>query len=574
MYSRRDIGFGILWAVFAWSVGTGSAGIPAIQENRAIVAQNGAPKAMIVLAERPTRSAQLGAKELQTHILAITGARIEIVAETNAPVAGLLPIFVGESGPTRAAGLTSAGMAPQESLVRITGEAITLIGRDDPDTGPVTYEANGVWPGFRNDKPFFALGTLHAVYDFLEDLCGVRWYMVTELGACIPKQNTLAFAPQEHRSAPWARYRITSRNVWQIPGELSWGDKPMTPAPARDNNLFLLRCRLGGEPYNVCHSLGDYHVRFGAKHPEWFVGKPGPEIQLRFDNPEVIRQVAEDADVFFSLPIEERRFGGRGSVAASYGAGNYFPVVPNDNRDFGTNINPPLQESRRRIGHYGSGVASDYYFTFVNRVAAAVAANHPGGRISSIAYADMFEPPTFPLGTNVTVSVCMADGWGADSYGLSVLKQWCKAASQVYVWEYYLHDLTAVPAFKPHAVGAYLTELERMGVQGWFSEMPSFHGKGLYWNPALYHLDAYMTYRMLRKRGMDWQRELELYYQNFYGPAAAPMRRFWETLETIGASLPGSGPIEKWASPAMAKAIDTMEKELRAAESQAIESPY
>ncbi|MDD5707158.1 MAG: carbohydrate-binding family 9-like protein [Kiritimatiellae bacterium] len=52
------------------------------------------------------------------------------------------------------------------------------------------------------------------------------------------------------------------------------------------------------------------------------------------------------------------------------------------------------------------------------------------------------------------------------------------------------------------------------------------------------------------------------------------MRRFWETLETIGASLPGGGPIEKWASPAMAKAIDTMEKELRAAESQAIESPY
>ncbi len=564
----------MLWAGLSWAACGGAVESNAGRDARATVAQDGAPKAVIVLGDQPTRSAQLGAKELQAHIRAITGAELAIVTEPQPLPAGLLPICVGESQATRALGLTSAGMAPRESLVRVTSAAVILLGRDDPDTGPVTYEANGVWPGFRADKPFYELGTLHAVYDFLEDFCGVRWYMVTDLGTCIPKQATLAFAPQEHRATPWARYRITTRNLWQIPGELSWGDKEMTPAPARENNLFLLRCRLGGEPYNVCHSLSDYYTRFGDSHPEWFVGKPGPDIQLRFNHPGVFRQIVDDANAFFSTPPGERRFGVRGTVASSYAAGNYFPVVPNDNRDFGTDTDPPLQESRRQPGRYGSGVASDYYFAFVNRVAAAVAEKHPGAWISSIAYSDMFEPPTFPLASNVAVSVCMADGWAADSYGLNVLKRWCEKSRHVYVWEYYLHAVTAVPVFRPHAVGEYLTELERIGVQGWFSEMPSFHGKGLHRNPALYHLDAYLTYRMLRKRGMDWQRELELYYRNFYGPAADPMRRFWDALETVGQNLPTGSAIEKWASPAMGQAIESMEKDLLAAEALATESPY
>lgn len=541
--------------------------------------KKGSPKSVIILAKKPTRSAQLAAKELQEHIRGISGADLQIIKENEKIPQGMLPIYVGESEATREVGLISVHFAVQESLIRIADKYLVFIGHDDQDFGPISYERNGAWPGFPHlgQKPFFRLGTLYAVYDFLERVCGVRWYMVTDLGRVMPKEKTLDFELTEKRFKCWTTYRDTTRNHWQIPGEIPEQGKKMTLASIRDNNLFLFRTRIGGEPRWVTHSVMDYGTRFGKEHPDWFVGKPGPSIQLHYDNPEVIEQVAKDAMVYFSKTFAKRRFGVMSNPdcnAEYWSAGDFFAVAPGDNRDYGDKTNPPLQPERRGKG-FGTGVASNYIFTWVNNVARKVHKEYPDKWIYTIAYADMFEPPDFEMESNVAVAVCMADGWD-DSQGMKVLKAWRKKVSRLSTWEYCLDDTISFPRVRPRQIAKYISQLEDMNIDGMFIEPPAFHGQGGYRNPGLYHLNHYITFLMLRERDVDIESVLKEYYELFYGPAARHMEKFWNILESLhkDKEINAAGTFAKWASPVLENRLNNMRSLMEKSQQVADREPY
>lgn len=521
--------FCVCWAALAI---VGGAPAHAQAATPVTLVRDGEAQAVIVLADRPTRSAQLAAAELAAHVELISGATLATYREGEWDADdGRLPIYVGESGATRMMGLTSHRMATQESLVRVADDHMVLIGRDDRDFGEIDYEGTGTWPGFNAQRPYYRLGTLHAVYDLLERDLGVRWYMVTELGTVAPSERTLRLETGQRRVRPWTRYRMPSKTRWEKPGRVTdtREREALTLAAQRDNNLFMLRSRLGGEPFNANHSISDWHVRFGDEHPEWFVGgQPGPAVQLRFDHPGVIEQLAADAEAFFSAPFSERRFGLSDPQAARVSAGDYFSVQPKDNRDWGSDTEPPLAPHRHEDGRAGAGVASDYLFHAVNRVAERVGEVYPDRFISTLAYADTFLPPTFDLHPNVAVQVCMMDGW--DDRSLRVLRDWRPRVAQLYTWEYYIDRWESFPRVRPREIADYIGELERLGVDGFFVEMPSVQGQAGNVNPALYHLNAYVTWKMLREPGVKVDALLAEYYRLFYGPAADPMKRFWETL--------------------------------------------
>lgn len=540
------------------------------------IVKDGKVKSIIVLGEKPTRSAQLAAKELQDHVNVISGANIPIIKENESIPKDKYPIYVGEGKFTRKHGLISDKFASQESLIKATPEYAILIGRDDPDFGPISYEKNGAWPGIRKwgITPFYRLGTLYAVYNLLEDAFGVRWYMVTDLGRVAPKKKTLALKLGETKNRPWTIFRNSTRNHWQIPGEMPV-KKPMTSASERDNNLFMFRTRIGGEPYRSVHSVTDYWKRFGEKHPDWFVDKPGPHVQLKYDNPEVIKQVVKDANNFFKKPFSVRRFGTPVNASERESRGNFFAVVPPDNRNFGDNPQPPLQPERRHKGLYGNGVFSNYIFTWVNNVAKQVAKTYPDYYISTIAYAGMFEPPEFSIEPNVAVQVCMADGW--KGFGLENLKKWRERVSRLYTWEYYIDSQTAFPLIRQHDIANYIAELEKMNIDGMFIEPPAFYGGTVYKNPALYHLNHYITFRGLREKNMNIEAVLDEYYKLFYGPAEKPMKEFWtlmEKLPKIQEDLKEKGAYYKWASPEFEKTLKGLENALDQARNLATKEPY
>jgi hypothetical protein len=531
------------------------------------IVDNGTPTAVIVLSEQPTCSAQLAAAELQEHIRLMTGAELPLISEKDAIPSGSVPLYIGESGPTRLKGIISSSMSPQEYVVRITPDAIYMVGRDDSEFGPIDYERLGAWKGF---SLYSRVGTLYAVYDFLEKKCGVRWYMVTDIGRVIPERKTLQVSLQDKRVRLWSSYRRVGRAGWPDPTDTGAFDlmgvrRYKKYAAARDNTLYALRTRYGGEPYAVNHSITGYHERFAKDHPDWWVdGVAGKSKQLRFHHPEVVAQVATDAKEYFSHPFTERQRGIKGQFSA---AGDYFGVVPLDNRDYGEEAKPPLQPERRILGKSGSGRASNYIFTWVNNVAAEVAKVYPDVWISTIAYGDMFMPPDFPMEPNVAVSVCMVDGW-EEGFGMDMLKEWRKKVSRLSTWNYH-YSWGRFPILRPGEIARYIRTLREMGTFGFFMEVGDM-------GPAISHIDYTVATRSLIDRDVDIEKVLDEYYRLFYGPAEKPMRDFWTSLQETSAYVYKEELSRNlsWIKGATDERIALWERHLSEARSLAVKEPY
>ena len=533
--------------------------------------RDGRPSSAIVLATKPTRSAQLAAKELQHHVRLITGAELPILRGDAAIPEGHVPISVGGARVVRGVGLASSSFRPQEHLVRVTSDRVLLMGHDRPDYDAITYEQNGAWPGLDIGSPAFQVGTLYAVYDFLEALCGVRWYMVTDLGTVFPAAKTLSVPCVERRRRPWTTYRRIGDRVWAKPGTFGTPDqmgyvRNHRYTSARDSLLYTLRTRQNGSSLSFAtHTLSIYNQRCAETHPDWFVGSaPGPSTQLRLWKDGVVEQVAKDTIDYFRRPYSERT---QPDPSFPPGLGDVCKVAPLDNRKFGKDCQPPRQPERK--GGFGDGQFSNYWFHFVNRVAKRVRKAHPDKWIAAPAYASHLEPPEFDLEPNVTVHVANTEGWEEGSYGLKNLRAWRGKVSRLFVYEYW-YPRFGFPLVRAGKIAAYIERLREMKVEGWNQE---FFGA----NPACEHRDFYVATKMLFDADAKLDDLLDEYYRLFYGPAERPMRRFWEAMEAECARAHGLRMRNKglvWLAVASGKFMETVRAALEEAEGLATVEPY
>lgn len=181
------------------------------------IVDEGRPRAEIVIAEQPPRAVKLAAKELQTYVEKITGARLAIVTSPT----GEMPveIFVGESDPTRSLGVTAAGLERDAFRMVAGPDWLALVGRDwdftpvepwarshnewlnnkqaewealagHPWLNPI---ASRIYRDYNKQLDIWNYdhrGSLNAVYAFLRSL-GVRWYMPGELGEILPQSKQI-----------------------------------------------------------------------------------------------------------------------------------------------------------------------------------------------------------------------------------------------------------------------------------------------------------------------------------------------------------------------------------------------
>ncbi|MHB8968900.1 MAG: DUF4838 domain-containing protein [Pirellulaceae bacterium] len=543
------------------TTGTTLAAVPA--EVQVTLARDGHPAATIVIAKKPTRAAQFAACELQWHLKQLTGGDFLIVDEA-APIQGL-PILVGDSQPVRALGIEPAQLANQEYLIRVTPEALVLVGRDKSDRGTVQYDqtpnqqAFDSWPGIWDEQ-----GTMYAVYDFLERCCNVRWFTPTEVGIDCPRQATLTVTGTELRRTPFMKYRYAayppSENYDQYTGLWPAGSAGGTKWEAAAypklrqrfagdgyglakrgwNTLFRLRHREGGEVCPGNHSLYGYYRRFWAeekgqeplfagRRADWFAqGYEGQPPQMCYTSRGLVEQVAKDACEFFAT--------GKSYPGAQAG-GDCFCVEPMDNAQFckcagcqkwltGRDADSPF---------FTNGRHSDYFFQFVNEVAKIVGQKYPDKRIVCLAYMTHGAPPQqFRLEPNVLVQYCFACNrlnFDRVSYDheVELLKQWRQEypGRTLYLWLYDTFPVEIAvngnfhcfPGFFAHAVGEQFTLFQQQDYRG------AFHcGYGQ-------DVEAYLTYRLMDDPSLNTDTLLDEYFTRMYGPAAGPLRKFYETVE-------------------------------------------
>jgi hypothetical protein len=527
------------------------------------LARDGKPAATIVIAQQPTRAAQFAAYELQWHLRQITGGEFSIVHE-DAPIQGLA-ILVGDSQPVRALGITPEQLEKQEYLIRFTPEALVLVGRDKDDRGSVQYDqtpnqqAFDTWPGIWDEQ-----GTMYAVYDFLERCCNVRWFTPTEFGTDCPRQATLTVTGGELQRAPFMKYRYAaypaSENYDQYTGLWPAGSEGYQKWEAAAypelhrrfdsggyalakrgwNMLFRLRHREGGEQCPGNHSLYGYYRRFWAeekgqealfegRHADWFAqGYEGQPPQMCYTSRGLVEQVAKDACEFFET--------GKNYPGAQAG-GDCFCVEPMDNAQFCKcpNCQGWLTGRDADSPFFTNGRHSDYFFQFVNEVAKLVVQKHPDKHIVCLAYMTHGAPPQkFKLEPNVLVQYCFACNrlnFDRASYEheVELLKQWRQEypGRTLYLWLYYTFPVEIAnngrfhcfPGFFARAVGEQFDLFRQYDYRG------AFHcGYGQ-------EVEAYVTYRLMDDPALNVDTLLDEYFTRLYGPAAGPMRKFYDAIE-------------------------------------------
>ena len=109
---------------------------------------------------------KFAARELQTYLEKVTGSKIPVVAEQTGKS---FAFVLGDNAAAKAAGLNVEQLADEGYFIVRKGNAIYILGRDDPEKSP-------------DQNPWshcYRRGTLSGVYDFLERFAGILFVKKT-----------------------------------------------------------------------------------------------------------------------------------------------------------------------------------------------------------------------------------------------------------------------------------------------------------------------------------------------------------------------------------------------------------
>lgn len=513
----------------------------AITANSAILVNDEKPNATIVISEKPTRSAAFGALELQEHIRLMTGVKLPIATEPD----GRLPvrIYVGQSANSPAA---SEEYADQEYEIRIKGNEIVLNGCDFQNFDKVNYADHSTFPGHWQNH-----GTTYAVYDFLE-LLGVRWYLPSKVGITYEACTTLS-TPDEYsrRRTPTLKYR--DMQGLNIPADLC-GDTVAEDAcqealDVRERVLWLLRSRHGGRQKVINHSFDRIYKRFWPEHKEMFgkghESEPEPP-QPCFSSPELLAQVIQDARDYFD---------GKAKPADLLGGwftwmqGDCYPVFPRDNNGWckcekcQAKIHPTATLG---IGKFSNNKASDYYFEFVNKVAAAIKESHPGKIIGCGAYADFCYPPmNMKLEDNVEIVLCVHNrliyAKEIQQNDDDIINAWAQQMPEtpVNMWMYYCFPMMTATAQHNRLFPGFIAE----HVKDYFNKYRKLNLVGMFWEPSYLpnsqasclfdQVEGYINWHLAWDADLDPDLMFDEFFAKYYGPAARQMKDFYRLVQSI-----------------------------------------
>ena len=163
--------------------------------------EDGKAQATIVVARDATDLQQAPAKELQEYLRKMTGATVPIADDGQALEGNL--VLVGQSRLTREMGMDLSSLTGDSFVMKTVPGRLVLVGHD--------ARARPNDPSWRAKR-----GTANAVSAFLQDVCGVRWFMPGRLGEVVPQRKTLSVPPLERRETPYRLFSggSFSRSTW------------------------------------------------------------------------------------------------------------------------------------------------------------------------------------------------------------------------------------------------------------------------------------------------------------------------------------------------------------------------
>jgi hypothetical protein len=467
----------------------------------------------IVLPGEATPVERTAAGELQAYLAEITGATLPIITESEAAQTAAR-IVLGDSPLTRKLlpAVDPASLAPDGIVIRTVGRDLVLVGHP-------------------------RRGTLYAVYTFLEDTLGVRWWTQTETR--IPKRPTLAIPPLDVAYAP----KVIDRATRYL--ELSDGcftdHSLVTEDEQRAMGIFSARLRLNGhDHYSIPDEYGGpngligwvhtfYQIngllppaKYFDKHPEWYSlinGERRKEhSQLCLTNDQMREEMVR--------VVNER-------IRANPGA-TMISISQNDWKG-----NCECEKCTALDEHEGTPAGSLIHF--INKVAEEVEKEHPGILVETLAYQYTRKPPKHVRPRhNVLIRLCSIEcsfsetlAEGKDDANVAFrqdLEGWRAMSSQLYIWDYvtnFSNYFAPHPNF--HVLAANLRYFVDCGAIGIFEQGDSGCRVG-----DFVRLRAWYLAHLLWDPGADEKRLLHEFMDGYYGAAAPHLIQYIELISEAG----------------------------------------
>jgi len=517
-----------------------------------LLVKDGRAVSTIVLADRPTASAQLAAYELQYHVQKMSGAVIPIVKEP-ANVRGTV-ILIGQSSVTKKLGYNNADFVQTEHLIEATAKRLILMGKDSGDRREVDYSGDLKLFCQHHSTPNQPIGTCHAVHTFLEKVLAVRWYLPTALGEVIPERKTIDVSKMKIRRKVDAPHKNTY--PWAINKKLYYSDYKAVDWQhskhwdLRSGVLYWIRNkRWGGPVIKVNHSFVGWDKVFGKDHPQWFSTKSWEKMKTLNYQMQVNPCLSQKGVFQANLKIIRDYFSQRSAAVPGLywsAGGDFFGICLNDNGSF-CRCAECVRQYRPDMGSQGS--LSNYFWNYTNRLARELRKTHPRAWLIGLAYSAYTDPPKgIRFAPNVGVMICrMPYRYWHKGYKKRDYENICRfmedcGAGRLFTWEYLIHPWVDSNPFPPVLPRINAEDAKHLtSIPGYGGGYMQFQGNrvkkdgkddGDVWShPVLDHFRLYFRLKLYDDKTLDVDELLSEYYTKFYGPAAGQVREFVEALE-------------------------------------------
>lgn len=368
----------------------------------------------------------------------------------------------------------------------------------------------GIFIGIKGNKCLLSGNTsraiLYAVYTFLEDFFGIRWF--TESLTVIPETERVEIADCIRTFVPKMNFRQSS---------FKDGTDPSYCAHNRINAGSELTDEFGGResfvPGAFVHTLSSIIPQeLFETHPEYFPlidGERvcGPYRQRCLTNPDVRRIAKEWTKKMLSDHPD--------SNIISVSQNDTFPDDP------GICTCPQCRAINDREESL-SGTMID----FVNEIADSVRDEFPGKMIETLAYRFTRQAPkTLVPRDNVLIRLCSIEccfshpirecGWGTGSFSGDI-RDWSRISKQLFVWDY-VTDFAfyLLPHPNIHVLQDNIRLFEENRVIGYYPE-GAHNGRGA----EMSELKAYLLARLSWDSDFDCEKGTEEFINAFCGKGA------------------------------------------------------
>jgi Domain of unknown function (DUF4838) len=448
-----------------------------------VITRNSRPVAKIVLAADASETEKWAADELSFFLHLATGCSVPVTYDF-APTGSRL--LVGEKAARLAdPGFDARTLEPEEVIVETLGHDLILAGGS-------------------------ARGTLYAVYTFLEDIVGCRWW--TPSAWHVPRNPSLAVGSVSIRYAPPLEYR---EPFWFVAFDPFWA--------ARNK---VNGTRAGGDDRRGGRHVyeGFVHTfyslippeRYFRSHPEWFSEIDGKrtfeDAQLCLTNEEMRRELVRN--------LKTRLRENPDATIASVSQNDCFN---------------PCQCAHCRAVDEDEGSPAGSLLRFVNAVAADIETEFPQITIDTLAYQYTRKPPriTRPR-PNVIIRLCSIecsfsrplDDPGNKAF-LDDLEGWSKIADRLFVWDYttdFSHYIQPHPNYG--VLGPNIRLFVRNNVRGIFEQ-----GAYQSWGSEMAEMRAWVLAKLLWNPALNEGQLRRAFLSGYYGPAAADVAEYLALLE-------------------------------------------